>query len=124
VFLSKKRDLKAATAFFANAIRSHGEPAEVTTDRAHALVRVIAELLPVALHDTTQYANNRVEADHGRLKARLRPMRGLKRDRSAGVVMQGHAFIQNLRRGHYELGIEARTGLTLAAAFEELALVV
>jgi hypothetical protein len=38
--------------------------------------------------------------------------------------MQGHAFIQNLRRGHYELGIEARTGLTLAAAFDELALVV
>jgi transposase, IS6 family len=124
VFLSKKRDLKAATAFFANAISSHGEPAEVTTDRAHALVRVIAELLPVALHDTTQYANNRVETDHGRLKARLRPMRGLKRDRSAGVVMQGHAFIQNLRRGHYELGIEARTGLILAAAFDELALVV
>ena len=52
-FLSKKRYLKAATAFFANAIRSHGEPAEVTADRAHALVRVIAEFLPVALHDTT-----------------------------------------------------------------------
>jgi IS6 family transposase len=51
-------------------------------------------------------------------------MRGLKRDRSAGVVMQGHALIQNLRRGHYELGIEARPGLTLAAAFDELALVV
>jgi IS6 family transposase len=123
VFLSKWRDLKAATAFFANAIGSHGEPAEVTTDRAHALVRVIAELLPVALHDTTQYANNRVEADHGRLKARLGPMRGLKRDRTASVVIRGHAFIQNLRRGHYELGMDARPGLTLAAAFDELALV-
>ena len=33
VFLSKKRDLKAAEAFFAGAIRSNGEPAEVTTDR-------------------------------------------------------------------------------------------
>ena len=31
----------------------------------------------------TQYANNRVECDHGRLKARLRPMRGLKTDRTA-----------------------------------------
>ena len=124
VFLSKKRDLKAATAFFADAISSHGEPAEVTTDRAHALVRVIAELLPAALHDTTQYANNRVEADHERLKARLRPMRGLKRDRTASVVIRGHAFIQNLRRGHYELGVEARPGLTVAAAFDELALVV
>src|SRR5450631_3663432 len=58
VFLSKKRDLKAATAFFANATRSHGEPAVVATDRAHALVRVIAELLPVARHVTARYGNN------------------------------------------------------------------
>jgi hypothetical protein len=57
-------------------------------------------------------------------KARLRPMRGLKRDRTASVVVRGHAFIQNLRRGHYELGADARPGLTLAAAFDELALVV
>src|SRR5665213_1988841 len=72
VFASKRRDLKAATKFFANAIRSHGEPAEVATDRAHTLVRAIAELLPAAFHDTMQYANNRVETDHARLKARLR----------------------------------------------------
>ena len=38
-------------------------------------------------------------------------------------VIEGHAFFQNLRRGHYELGIDARPGLTLAAAFDELALV-
>jgi transposase, IS6 family len=124
VFVSKKRDTRAATRFFANAIGLHGAPTEVTTDRAPALARAIGELLPLALHDTTQYANNRVEADHGRLKARLRPMRGLKRDRTASVLMRGHAFIQNLRRGHYELGVEARPGLTLAAAFDELVLVI
>jgi hypothetical protein len=28
---------------------------------------------------TDQYANNRIEADQGRLKAGLRPMRGLRR---------------------------------------------
>jgi transposase-like protein len=88
------------------------------------LVRVVTELLPAALHDTTQYANNGVEADHWRLKARLRPMRGLKRDRTASIAIQGHAFIQNLRLGHYELGMDARPGLTLAAAFDELAQVV
>jgi len=27
--------------------------------------------------------------------------------------------MQNLLRGHYELGIDARRGLTLAAAFDE-----
>jgi transposase-like protein len=103
VLVSKRRDLKAATKFFDDAILSHGAPTEITTDRAHALVRVVTDLPPAALHDTTQYANNRVEAGHGRLKARLRPMRGLKRDRTASVVIRGHAFIQNLGRGHYEL---------------------
>jgi transposase-like protein len=86
------------------------------------LLRVIDELLPEAFHDTTQYANNRIECDHGRLKARLRPMRGLRTDRTASTVIRGHAFIQNLRRGHYELGVEARhESLRVAAAFGELA---
>jgi IS6 family transposase len=44
-----------------------------------------------------------LEYDHGRLKAGLRPMRGLQRDLTATVVIRGHAFVQNLRRGHYEL---------------------
>ncbi len=96
MYVSIKRDMKAATRFFSTAIQVHGEPAEVTTDRSPALARTIVELLPGVHHDTTQYANNRVEADHRRLKARLRPMRGLKHDRSASVVITGDAFIQNL----------------------------
>ncbi|MCP3936997.1 MAG: hypothetical protein GY708_16695 [Actinomycetia bacterium] len=63
-----------------------------------------------------------MEWDHGRLKARLKPMRGLSTDRTASVIIRGHAFVQNLRRGHYELGAEAdRDRLRLAAAFDELA---
>lgn len=37
--------------------------------------RVLEEILPAARHLVEQYA--RIEADHGRLKTRLRPMRGL-----------------------------------------------
>ena len=48
-------------------------------------------------------------------------MRGLKRDRSAAVIATGHAFVQNLRRGHYELGTEVATRDRVAAAFTELA---
>ena len=33
-------------------------------------------------------------------------MRGLKRLRSARVISTGHAFVQNLRRGHYELAVD------------------
>ena len=120
VFVSKKRDTGAATKFFRSAIAAHGEPVEVTTDKSPVLAKTIRELAPGALHDTTQYANNRIENDHGRLKARLRPMRGLKTDRTANVIIRGHAFIQNLRRGHYELGADGLPRLTVAAAFDEL----
>ena len=72
----------------------------------------------------SRYANNTVEADHGRLKARLRPMRGLKRLHSVQMISSWHAFVQNLRRGHYELGADVDPRYRLPAAFAELALVI
>lgn len=121
VFVSKRRNVAAATKFFETMLAGRDRPREITSDLAAPLLRVVDELLPDVLHDTTQYANNRIECDHGRLKARLRPMRGLRTDRTASTVIRGHAFIQNLRRGHYELGVEARhERLRLAAAFDEL----
>jgi IS1 family transposase len=79
VFVSARRDAKAARRFFERAISATKvTPIEVTTDQAPVYPAVLEDLLPAAWHRTDQYANNRVEADHGRLKARLRPMRGLK----------------------------------------------
>jgi transposase-like protein len=100
VLLSPRRDANAARRFFELAIdRTRISPEEVTTDRYRVYPRVLDELLPAAFHDTEVHANNPLETDHGRLKARLRPMRGLKRDRTASVIVAGHAFVQNLRRG-------------------------
>jgi transposase-like protein len=47
-------------------------PVEVVTDRAATYSVVLEELLPAPWHRTEQYANNRIEADHGRLTSRLR----------------------------------------------------
>jgi transposase, IS6 family len=69
-------------------------------------------------------SDNRIECDHGRLKARLRPMRGLKQARSTTVVLAEHALVQNLRRGHNELAVEEPASLRAVAAFEELALAI
>jgi transposase, IS6 family len=99
-------------------------PVEVTTDKAPVYPAVLEELLPAAWHRTEQYGNNRVECDHGRLKARLRPTRGLKQDCNAAVMIAGHAFVQNVRRGHYELAAEESATRRLAIAFDELALVI
>ena len=124
VLVSPKRDLAATRGFFTQALGHTPRPNEVTTNRAPAYPRVLGELLPAAHHVTEQYANNPIETDHGRLKSRLRPMRGLKRFRSARAISIGHAFVQNLRRGHYELGIDANPRHRLAAAFTELALAI
>jgi len=51
-------------------------------------------------------------------------MRGLKQDHSAKIVIAGHAFVQNVRRGHYELAVEEPANRRVAVAFDELALVV
>ena len=83
------------------------------TERAPAYPRVLDEVVPEAWHVVEQYANNPFEADHGRLKARTRPMRGMKRLRCAQVISSGHAFVQNLRRGHHELGHDVEPGRRL-----------
>jgi transposase-like protein len=124
VLVSEKRDLAATRRFFTRALKHGPRPAEVSTDRAPTYPRVLDELVPSACHVVEQYANNPVEADHGRLKSRLRPMRGLKRLRSARVICTGHAFVQNVRRGHYELGLDVDPRHQLTAAFAELALAI
>jgi transposase, IS6 family len=124
VFLSHRRNTEAAQRFFTQALEhTRISPVEVTTDRYRLYPRLVDELAPSAFHRTDLHANNSLEADHGRLKARLRPMRGMKRDHTARVIVAGHAFVQNLRRGFYDLGTEVPSSLRLADAFAELALV-
>jgi SAM-dependent methyltransferase len=77
--------------------------------------------LPRTWHHVERYANNRVEADHAQLKRRLRPMRGIKTISGLRVLAAGHAFVQNLRRGHYETAVDQPRNLRLAATFRELA---
>ena len=96
-------------------------PTEVVTDAAPVYPRVLDELVPAARHHVERYANNRIEADHSRLKHRLRPMRGLRTDRTVTVITTGLAFLQNLRCGHYDLATEAPRHVRVAAAFTELA---
>jgi IS6 family transposase len=124
VFVSARRDTMAAHRFFQRAIgTTKVAPVEVVTDRAGTYPIVLQELLPAAWHQPSSTPTT-IECDDGRLKARLRPMRGLKQDRSARVIIAGHALVQNLRRGHYELAVEEPTNRRLAVAFDELTLAI
>jgi transposase-like protein len=122
VLLWIRRDATAARRFFTRALETlKVVPSEVVTDAAPVYPAVLEDLVPAAWHHVEQYANNPIEADHGQLNRRLRPMRGLQTDRTAQVVIAGHAFLQNLRRSHYELAIDVRPARRVAAAFTELA---
>jgi len=118
---SERRDQLAARRFFQRALAHGRRPVEVTTDKAPVYPRVLDELVPETCHVDARWENNRIESDHSRLKARLRPMRGLKRLRSAQTISTGHALIQNIRRGHYELATDTPPQLRLSIAFTELA---
>ena len=120
---STRRDTAAARAFFSRMLSLGPVPVEVVTDRAPAYPRMLDDLLPTARHVTERYANNSIEADHGRLKARLRPMRGFMRLSSVRTIAAGHAFVQNLRRGHYAITADLPLHDRVRVAFDELAVV-
>ncbi len=121
VLVRQRSDGPAARAFFTRALTFGPAPTEITTDRAPVYPRVIDELVPAARHVLEQYANNVVECDHGRLKARLRPMRGIKTVRSLRLIAAGHALVQNVRRGHYALAVDQPIHDLVRNAFIELA---
>jgi len=83
-WLSATRDLTAAEAFFRRSIDSTGcVPRHVVTDKATFYPSAIRSHAPEAQHTATGFYNrvistNRCERNHGYLKSRLRPMRGLK----------------------------------------------
>jgi transposase, IS6 family len=122
VLVSYRRDAAVARRFFGCALRLGPVPVDVVTDRAPVYPRLVEELVPAARRVTDRCANNAIEADHGRLKARLRPMPGLKRVASARTISAGHAFVQNLRRGHYSITADLPVNDRVSVAFDELAL--
>jgi hypothetical protein len=91
VLLTVHRDAVAARRFFTRALPTLNVILnEVDTDVAPVYPSVLAELVPAAWHHVEQYANNPIEADHGKPKHRPRPMRGLQTDRTAQVEIASH----------------------------------
>jgi transposase-like protein len=123
VLVAAHRDAAMARRFFRRALSTLKlTPVEVVTDAALSYPVVLEDLVPAARHHVQRHANNPIEPDHSQLKHRLTPMRGLRTDQTAAVIISGHAFMQNLRRGHYELALDVPSPERVAAMFTELAL--
>src|SRR5260370_4234642 len=103
-YVSSPRDMVAARRFFERAIASSGTtPRRVITDKAATYPPALAAAVPGVLHRTGRYRTNGGEADHGFLKERLRPMRGLKSVASAAIFTRGDAPMRIIRRGFYHV---------------------
>jgi IS6 family transposase len=62
------------------------------------------------------------QVDHGRLKARLRPMRGLNDRPPHAPFAAGHAFVHSLRCGHYAISADLAQHDRVRVAFDVLVL--
>jgi putative transposase len=88
--------------FFKRLLRSHGgEPRKIVTDKLRSYGVAHRELIPEAIHDTSQYANNRAEQSHESTRVRERVMRwsdisGFKSVRQAQRFLGAHAAVSNL----------------------------
>src|ERR1700716_1801783 len=109
------------------AIDGHGQivdayvsPRRVITDKAATYPPALAAAVPGVLHRTGRYRTNGIERDHGFLKERLRPMRGLKCVASAAIFTRGHALMRDIRRGFYRIVQSAPQRLVLAWVWNRL----
>jgi len=97
VFLQSRRNDAAAKRFFKRSIHRHGgEPRKIVTDKLRSYGVAHRELTPEAIHNTTQYANNRAEQSHETTRVRERVMRRFKSVGQAQRFLNAHASVSNL----------------------------
>ncbi len=106
--LSPTRNTKAAKRFLGkalNGLKDWQKPLKINTDKAPTYGPAIAELkregkLPEeTLHRQVKYLNNVVEADHGKLKQLIKPVRGFKTLKTAYATIKGFEVMHALRKG-------------------------
>jgi putative transposase len=99
ILVQQRRNARAAQRFFAKALKGQGEaPNRLTTDKLSGYPAAIREIMPEAVHDTSQYANNRVGLSHQPTRQRERQMRRFKSRHQAQRFLSLHARVNNLFR--------------------------
>ena len=107
-YLSPTRNAKAAKRFLGkavNGLKDWEKPETINTDKASTYGIAISELkkdgkLPDTVqHRQVKYLNNVIEADHGKLKQLIRPVRGFKTLKTAYATIKGFEVMRALKKG-------------------------
>jgi transposase-like protein len=107
-YLSPTRNAKAARRLLGkalNGLKDWEKPEVINTDKAPTYGLAISELKAEGkcpqetLHRQVKYLNNVVEADHGKLKQLIRPVRGFTTLKTAYATIMGFEVMRALRKG-------------------------
>lgn len=105
---STRRTAKAAKRFLGKALKGCKDwetPSKINTDKAGCYTQTIHELKQEGKcskdveHRQVKYLNNAIEADHGKLKQLIKPVRGFKTMKTAYATIKGFEVMPVLRKG-------------------------
>ncbi len=94
-FVSKRRDRKAALKFLRKALKRHGQPEIIVTDRLRSYGAALKSIGAERRQRTGRWLNNRVENTHQPLRRRERAMQRFRRMSCLQKFASAHASIHN-----------------------------
>ncbi len=94
-YVTKMRDKKAALKFLRKAMRKHGRPEVVVTDRLRSYGAALNEIGAMARQEIGRWLNNRAENSHLPFRRRERAMLRFRQMRSLQKFAAVHASVSN-----------------------------
>jgi putative transposase len=118
-YVTKTRDKKAALKFLRKAMRKHGRPEVIVTDRLRSYSAALKEIGNTDRQETGRWLNNRAENSHLPFRRRERAMLRFRRMRSLQKFASVHASVYNLFNSERSLSSRSSFKLNRAAALAE-----
>ena len=118
-FVTKTRDKKAALKFLKKAMRKHGNPEVIVTDRLRSYGAALKEIGAEAKQEKGRWMNNRAENSHLPFRRRERAMLRFRRMRSLQKFASVHASVFNHFNQERSLSNRNHFKLNRAAALAE-----
>jgi putative transposase len=94
-FVTKTRDKRAALKFLKKAMRKHGQPEVIVTDKLRSYGAALKEIGAGDRQETGRWLNNRAENSHLPFRRRERAMLRFRRMRSLQKFVAVHAAVSN-----------------------------
>jgi len=118
-FVAKTRDKKAALKFLKKAMRKHGQPEIIVTDRLRSYGAALREIGAGDRQETGRWLNNRAEKSHLPFRRRERVMLRFRRMRSLQKFAAVHSSVLNHFNSERSLTSRSTFKLNRAAALTE-----